>query len=83
MYVYMCIVYRDSIIPVAGGAIEADYNNVGLSLMGDMGEDRGRLPSLTGKEEDLYTAPNKVVAALNLEVTGHKRRVSMYTRDCR
>ena len=65
---------RDSIIPVTtSGGGEGDYNNVGLCLLAG---DRERLVTVTGREEVLYTDPNKVVAALDLEVTSQKKRVS-------
>ena len=75
MCIYICTC-RDSIIPVASGGSrgDGDYNNVGLSVSN---EDRSRLTTVTGKEEALYTNPEMVIAALNLEVKGHQKRVSM------
>ena len=69
---------RDSIIPVAGGVIsEPDYNNVGPGGFSSSGEERGRMASLAGQEEALYTNPDKVVAALNLEVSVQSRGKSV------
>ena len=79
VHVYTYNVFcRDSIIPVSssgGGGVrsEGDYDNVDLSLPD---EDRSRLITVTGKEEALYTNPELAVAALNLEVKGHKKNVS-------
>ena len=54
----------------------ADYNNMDALSLSE--EERRRLASVSGQEEALYTNPDKVVAALNLEVKSDKRGVSGY-----
>ena len=66
---------RDSIIQVTVG--ESDYNNL------EQGSEQ-LTAAVAGQEEALYTNPEKVVAALNLEVQGTRRKVSthMYMYTC-
>ena len=69
--------YRDSIIHVAG-APEPDYNNIPVSaaVLASSDEERDHQATIAGQEEALYTNPEDVISALNLEVKGDKRHVS-------
>ena len=70
------VCYRDSIIPVGGGAGAVDYNNVSPNRLSLLREERERLATFAGQEEALYTNPEKIVATLNLEVQKKNRAVS-------
>lgn len=70
---------RDSIIHVAGGSTaEPDYNNLKISpaVLAASDEERDPLATVAGQEEALYTNPEDVIPALNLEVKGDQRQVN-------
>lgn len=70
---------RDSIIPVEGGtSCEPDYNNINVSpaALASSDEERDHQATIAGQEEALYTNPEDVISALDLEVKGDKRQVS-------
>lgn len=64
---------------MAGGTpSEPDYNNIQVTaaLLASSEEERDHQATIAGQEEALYTNPEDVISALNLEVKSDKRQVS-------